>query len=205
MLVLVLFSFSGIAQKRRKAANELEQLAQWMCGSYNSVDQAKKDTSYLEISLVMVRIWPERTDGAWFYVEQAAMATLDKPYRQRVYHLEQMGVGQFRSSIYALPTPETFIGAQDRPEDFKKLEMKQLTKMPGCALMLEKSTEGYAGSTKKGACLNQWGEALYATSEVSITPKQMVSWDRGWNGTDEQVWGAENGGYIFVKTTQCDL
>jgi hypothetical protein len=27
----------------------------------------------------------------------------------------------------------------------------------------------------------------------------MVSWDRGWNADDKQVWGAEKGGYEFVK------
>jgi hypothetical protein len=27
----------------------------------------------------------------------------------------------------------------------------------------------------------------------------MVSWDRGYNDEGEQVWGAEKGGYRFVK------
>jgi hypothetical protein len=28
----------------------------------------------------------------------------------------------------------------------------------------------------------------------------MISWDRGYNDAGEQVWGAEKGGYIFLKT-----
>jgi hypothetical protein len=27
----------------------------------------------------------------------------------------------------------------------------------------------------------------------------MLSWDRGYNKDDKQVWGAEKGGYRFVK------
>lgn len=41
--------------------------------------------------------------------------------------------------------------------------------------------------------------AAYATSEVTITPERLLSWDRGYNEKDEQVWGAEKGGYEFVK------
>jgi CpeT protein len=30
----------------------------------------------------------------------------------------------------------------------------------------------------------------------------LLSWDRGWDVNGKQVWGAEKGGYIFVKTTE---
>jgi hypothetical protein len=44
--------------------------------------------------------------------------------------------------------------------------------------------------------------ASYATSEVVITDEQLLSWDRGWDANGKQVWGAETGGYIFVKTAE---
>jgi hypothetical protein len=34
---------------------------------------------------------------------------------------------------------------------------------------------------------------------VTIWPDRLISWDRGWNDKGQQVWGAEKGGYIFVK------
>jgi CpeT protein len=41
--------------------------------------------------------------------------------------------------------------------------------------------------------------ATYATSEVIIKNQQMISWDRGYDSSDRQVWGAEKGGYVFEK------
>ena len=46
--------------------------------------------------------------------------------------------------------------------------------------------------------------AAYATSEVTITENELISWDRGYNDKDEQVWGAEKGGYHFLKIRKED-
>jgi CpeT protein len=66
---------------------ELITLENIMAGKYTSEAQSKVDTNYFNISLVMVPIWQDRGDGKWMYVEQAIGTKLDKPYRQRVYHL----------------------------------------------------------------------------------------------------------------------
>lgn len=39
--------------------------------SLNSGEQARADSSYFDIRLVMEPIWEDRTDGRWLYVEQA--------------------------------------------------------------------------------------------------------------------------------------
>ncbi|MBK7852430.1 MAG: hypothetical protein IPJ66_15190 [Bacteroidetes bacterium] len=36
----------------------------------------------------------------------------------------------------------------------------------------------------------------------TITANELISWDRGYNDKDEQVWGAEKGGYHFIKISQ---
>ena len=66
---------------------DLETLVEWMTGSFSSEAQAAADPDYFDIRLQMVPIWPDRADGAWLYVEQAAASSLDQPYRQRVYRL----------------------------------------------------------------------------------------------------------------------
>ena len=86
VLTLLALPFWSHAQRTRA----LEQLAYTMAGSYTSAAQAQADSSYFEIELEMVRIWPKRRDGAWFYVEQATAASMEKPYRQRVYHLREV-------------------------------------------------------------------------------------------------------------------
>jgi hypothetical protein len=44
--------------------------------------------------------------------------------------------------------------------------------------------------------------ATYATSKVTISENLLLSWDQGFNEKDEQVWGAEKGGYYFKKLKQ---
>ena len=41
--------------------------------------------------------------------------------------------------------------------------------------------------------------ARYATSDVVVDRQRVVSWDRGFDGRDQQVWGATAGPYEFVR------
>ena len=54
-------------------------------------------------------------------------------------------------------------------------------------------------STKDRDCISNLRGASYATSEVTIKNDRIFSWDRGLDTNDDQVWGAEKGGYIFLK------
>ena len=69
-----------------------------------------------------MRIWKERTDGDWLYVEQAMANAQQTPYRQRVYRLSQTGSDTFRSDVYLLPEPALgFAGAFAAPEPLASL------------------------------------------------------------------------------------
>ncbi|HDR04273.1 MAG TPA: hypothetical protein ENN84_03365, partial [Candidatus Marinimicrobia bacterium] len=57
----------------------------------------------------------------------------------------------------------------------------------------------FIGNTKARQCGGSLRGAAYATSEVTITPSRLISWDRGFNSEGEQLWGAVKGGYIFDK------
>ncbi|MEZ4739828.1 MAG: chromophore lyase CpcT/CpeT [Flavobacteriales bacterium] len=184
-----------LAQRTRA----LEELASTMAGSYTSAAQANEDSSYFNIELEMVRIWPKRKDGAWFYVEQAAATSKEKPYRQRVYHVQEVNDSTYTSDILTIKGGEALFGAYKDPLLLEQLRMDSVEVLDGCTITLHKRGKTYVGSTDGRKCSNAWGKATYATSEVRITPGLMVSWDRGYNDEGEQVWGAEKGGYRFVK------
>lgn len=188
---------SPVAKKKEKA--DLGKLISFMEGSFSSEEQAQADTNYLHITLDMQQIWKDNTEGAWLYVEQTAAWTPGKPYRQRIYHLEQLSDSTFSSSIYKMPRQEIFVGGYLNPEVFVALSPDSLTILEGCALLLTYKNGVFAGRTVEDACKNAWGEANYATSEVNISRDTLNSWDRGWNDKKEQVWGAEKGGYKFVR------
>lgn len=197
VITFLVFAMPIVMNAQRTRA--LEQLAGIMAGSYTNADQAAQDTSYLNIELEMVRIWAKRRDGAWFYVEQAAAMSKEKPYRQRVYHIQEVNDSTFTSDILTIKGGERLFGAYSDLMKLARLSPDSLDRLDGCAITLHRRGSSYAGGTKGRDCTNSWGKADFATSEVSIRSDGMVSWDRGFNTAGEQVWGAENGGYIFIK------
>jgi hypothetical protein len=194
-VLFLLIPFISQAQN----SEELGLLKTYMIGSFNSAIQAEADTNYFDIRLDMVPIWKDSKNGFWLYVEQAINKEDSKPYRQRVYHVEEIEKGIFQSTIYKMDSAHWFTGLARIPKLGSKLKKENIEILPGCALTLKLIGETFIGETKKGACLNAWGKAKYATSEVEMAANQMISWDRGWDENHEHVWGAENGGYIFVK------
>ena len=70
---------------------------------FTSSAQSAADTNYFDITLHMNPVWEPDSSRFWLYVEQAATANLDRPYRQRVYAVQQLEDSVFRSDIYNLP------------------------------------------------------------------------------------------------------
>lgn len=184
-----------------KTGDRLELLADRLSGSFSSTAQAQADPDFRDIRLRMCRIWPERTDGPWLYVEQAEASAMEKPYRQRVYRLAATGPQAFVSHVYEIPDPSRFVGACGRDASLAGLTPDALTTKDGCAVFLtyHVCSDLFTGETQGKGCASTLRGAAYATSEVSITQAGIVSWDRGFDAAGQQVWGATKGGYRFVR------
>lgn len=186
------------------ARAEVEQLADWLEGSFSSQAQAQSDPSYFDIRLRMGRIWAERTDGPWLYVEQARADMPDRPYRQRVYRLSRRSDGRLLSAIYTLPEPVSrFAGAldQDGAAIFATVSPEQLTLLDGCTVVLtwDAAARRYIGGTEGQGCASTREGARYTTSQIELAEGVLVSWDRGFDDAGQQVWGATAGGYRFER------
>lgn len=190
-------------QAAQERISELERVADWMTGSFTSAEQSVLDPDFLEINLHMARIWTERTDGKWFYVEQAMASRPDRPYRQRVYRLIVQPNGLIVSEVFTLPgEPLRFAGAWKRPELLRDLSPKELALLDGCAVVLQRISEiEYKGGTVGNGCASDLRGASYATSEVTITPEGLLTLDRGFDKNGEQVWGSTKGPYQFLRMT----
>ena len=178
-------------------------LAEWLSGSFSSQAQSEMpESQYFDIRLEVVPIWNNRDDGPWLYVEQAAASALDRPYRQRVYHLTQPEPGVFRSAVFTLPgEPLDFAGAWQDPARFDTLSPADLDERDGCHIMMRYSGGAFIGSTEGTGCESTLRGASYATSEVVVEAARLTSWDQGWDAAGEQAWGAVDGPYIFDRTT----
>ncbi len=180
---------------------EAAELAGWMTGTFSSREQALADPdNYFEVRLVMAPIWTERDDGPWLYVEQAVATALDQPYRQRVYHLVSLEEG-VRSDVYELPgDPLELAGAWERTDAFAAIIPGDLSLRTGCSIHLSRmSSTSFAGATQGSSCESSLRGASYATSEVTIEPDRLSSWDRGFDVAGDQIWGATEGPYVFDR------
>jgi hypothetical protein len=193
MIVLILTA-------TQSTARDLATLVDWMTGSFTSEAQAAADSNYYDIRLEMARVWPERDDGYWLYVEQATAARLDRPYRQRVYHVTQAEDGSFRSEVFSIPDALRFAGGWKNAEPLPGLTPDSLEVREGCAVILVwREDEGFVGGTVGKGCQSDLRGAAYAASEVVVKSDRLVSWDRGLDESGRQVWGARDGGYVFAK------
>ncbi|MCU0346910.1 MAG: chromophore lyase CpcT/CpeT [Saprospiraceae bacterium] len=184
--------------KKSKADKDLLLLREAMTGSFSSAAQAARDTNYFDISLHMYPIWPKR-EGHWLYVEQAVTANPGKPYRQRVYQLEQRDAQTFVSHVYTIKAEKEYVNAWKTPEKFEELALDGIELKAGCEVVLRKDGKLFSGATGDKTCPSELRGASYATSKVTIHPDKIVSWDQGFNAEGKQVWGATLGGYEFLK------
>ena len=171
-----------------------------MTGCFSSAAQAAADPEYFEVRLVMVPIWRARDDGPWLYIEQAVATALDRPYRQRVYHLVREADG-VRSEVYELPGDSIdFAGAWRDVAAFDGFAPADLVEREGCAVHLRPAPSGiWSGSTLDDHCRSDFRGAAYATSLITLHRDSIESWDRGFDAGGEQVWGAVKGGYVFDR------
>jgi len=178
---------------------DLEKLAAWMTGTFSTAVQAAEDSELFDISLHVTPIWPDRTDGFWFYVEQAVTEHPGRPYRQRVYRVRELVPGLFENQIFTLPDPTAAVGAWLAENPLADLAPSNLTERDGCAILLRRRGENFVGSTIASLCTSSLRGASYATSEVVVTPAGLISWDRGYAADGIQVWGTTRGGYVFDR------
>jgi hypothetical protein len=201
ILLILAISISGqtLGQTKKVSKKDLKKLYKIMKGQFSSEAQSKKDSTYFNIKLTMTPIWKKDNDGYWLYVEQAVSTTVNKPYRQRVYHLYVKDDYTIVSKVYEIKDPSRFVNASEDSPTLYSLTKEMLIDRQGCSIYLSKKDNIYMGSTPGKECLSTLRGASYATSEVSIFNDRIISWDRGWDLNDKQVWGAEKGGYFFIK------
>lgn len=189
------------SQAGQKRLAELEKIATWMIGTFDSTAQAAADKEYKPITIRMARIWTNRIDGPWVYAEHVENGEEGKPYRQRVYRLNLQENGLLVCEPYALPgNPEKFIGAWQSDSAFDDVSPKDLAFQNGCTIVLKKvNATTYKGGTVGKDCANELRGASYATAEVTLTPDGIDLWDRGFDKQDKQMWGAVKGPYHYRR------
>jgi hypothetical protein len=190
---IILFGFSS------KEKDIVAEFYNQLQGEYSSEAQSKEDTSYFNIYLAMYPIWTDRTDGKWLYVEQAMATKREKPYRQRIYQIKKGNNNEIISIIYTFENPLEYTNAQQNKDILRKLTYDKISSKIGCEVYMKPTKSGFEGGTKGKECQSNLRGASYTTTQIKMENDKLISWDRGFFSDGKQAWGAEKGGYIFVK------
>jgi len=176
-----------------------ESLAEFMIGSFSSAEQARRDSNFADVDVEVVRIWPQSVKGVWLYLEEAEHADKGHPYRQQILRLTQVNDTVFQSTMFELDSMELYVNAFKDPTRFDKHKPAEAHEVKGCVMTLIWNRGTFSGATNGDDCLNKKAGAVYTTVEVMIGLDSMVSWERGFDGKGNQIWGSDLGGYEFMK------
>ncbi len=198
-VLLALIACSSSKSITENSDRSLANFADHLLGNFSSKLQSEQDTAFYHVTLSTIRIWEDRTDGIWLYVEQAMATAMDRPYRQRVYHLRRGKDKIFTSDIYLIDGEKGFAGLTRQPQKMAALTYDKISLKEACTVYLTQNAEGYKGATEGKKCPSDLRGASYTTTEISLERDKMISWDRGFDAEDNQVWGATKGGYVFLR------
>jgi CpeT protein len=182
------------------------RLAKMLEGNYTNIEQAIQDKEYRDMRLHIKRIWKNRSEeeGMYFYLEQATGKEPTQPFRQRVYHLRlRPGDDKVELLTYSMRAPKRFVGQWKQKEPLLGLNPDSLMLSEGCAMvMFQNNTQansGFRGQTEGLLCHSDLNGADYMTTDLSVSPTELISWARGYNAAGAQVWGARSGGYVYKR------
>jgi len=189
-----------LANQAVAASSDLSRLVHWMTGTFTTADQARGDQNFRDVTLHIIPIWSDRTDGTWLYAEQALTDGLDHPYRQFIYQLTAPADGRLEVRLFDLPDPIAVTGAWKNPALLATLTPANLVPQQGATLVLHGEPDGsFKGRTEGKGYPSTLRGASYATSELMVSEKLLTTWDRGYNANGSQVWGSIHGEYQFKR------
>ena len=194
---------AGTEMSSEMTPEETAQLAfDWLTGRFDSSAQSIAQPSYFAIQLLACKVEAPEIGEHVLYIEQAQVEAADMPYRQRLYHVEPVlgenGELEVVSNVYSLNDPDAVVGLCDQL-DRPTFAPSDVSLREGCSVYLKWNEDHFEGGTKGQDCSSTLGGASYATSEVTMTATEIHSWDRGFDSSDAQVWGAEDGAYEFIR------
>ncbi|UKJ08389.1 chromophore lyase CpcT/CpeT [Solitalea lacus] len=202
LLVLLCLSASGLfAQKLSK---ELKQLRENLSGKFTNEDQTRFNPAYKPESFIMKQVWPERTDGLWFYGEQAVVDSVKNPYKQFVWHVTQTDQNRFLVEVFALNNPkQVIVEWKGKPPLLaNNIDESKLTKETCVMYIVRKTMIEFTGGTREKTCIATLNGAAYKTIEFYSSESTLMWWERGFNAGEQLVFGPEKGGIIYRKTEQ---
>jgi len=175
---------------------DLDTYSTLLAGTFSSKAQAAYDSTYDDVTIHILPIYPESTIGRWFYTEQYDSSS-PIPYRQRVYHIIPQG-NTLLQYIYTIPDTLLVAAATYRHTDIVfPIAATDLRYKDSCDIVLLAFPFGYTGQTPQ--CPATFRGSSYSISSFLVTIYGIQSWERGYTRDNRHVWGHPTGPYHFLR------
>ena len=157
----------------------------------------------IQVQMTTCRVTvPDRDNSVFLYQEQALIGKLDRPYRQRFLEItadEDTDSNLVYSHSYKPTNQEEWVNyCRSTTKTVSRDDLGQLV----CTVTLKPLLNIYSGKTQLGGCPAEVRGAVKITNQIILHQEGMDTWDRGFDASGNQVWGAEDRAYQFRRTPQ---
>ena len=185
---------------------QAEEIVSYLVGQMDTSAQAATNEIPAAVRMTTCAIQVEPSEGntrdaqgIYLYQEQALMAQLDQPYRQRFLQIVPHELSQsVRSHSFKPLDAAAWVGLCEQPEANRVVPAAELGESV-CDVFLRPTASGYLGRTPIGGCPADVRGAVRITNQIQLSDQGMNTWDRGYDAEGNQVWGAEDTPYRFRR------
>ncbi len=182
--------------QERLSPQVVTHVAQHLVGTMDTSQQANADSNFVSVQMTTCTIRPTNPEpnSVYLYQEQALTRKLSQPYRQRFLQLALSGDQQrVESRTFKPSEPDRLIGFCENPQAIASQELGT----PVCTVALRPSALGFVGSTPAEGCPVTMRGATRLSNVVVLHDRGMDTWDRGFDDSGNQLWGAKATPYRY--------
>lgn len=193
--------FSRPSQTEASALkNSMQRFTAVLEGDYSNEAQYKNDSRYAHVILHIRRIWKERSDAHWYYLEQYPNGLPEEPYVQTIFGVQTMGPDSLRLSRYIIPNEREYLGAWKQKKPLRDLRPSELKALPSCDVFLEKAERThFVGSTTGNDCSYFFlvDGADYSVTRMDISHDAIQLDTEMFTNDGTKVFGKDTDAYIY--------
>jgi hypothetical protein len=206
-LCLILPLLAGWTSSMELRRAELAQLAEWLPGRYDNVDQSQADrvrgaAEHEALAVAIVPIYAPALGERVFYSQEMAAGDERRVLGQRILAFEATKKGVVMR-VYALDEPARWRDGHLDPDLFKSLMPQDVKPLTGCDLAWKKDGERFTGANDRRRCRTVsriTGSMVNVDSRMELGPSELAMSDRSYAPDGRLVYGnPDEPFYRFAK------
>ena len=161
--------------------------------------QLKNDAPAIKVQMTTCRVTvPQSIDSIFLYQEQGIVGSLEQPYRQRFLEIATSDTADDVVYSYSYKPDNMASWINFCNSETKAVSKSSLGKLV-CTVTLKPYLSIYSGTTPPEGCPASVRGAVTITNRIILHQDGMDTWDRGFDESGNQVWGAKDQAYEFRR------